>query len=122
MHQKRCKYLCILTGILPGRVDKNGNLFIYVNDLLPYKWQIVYVNGQVKRIDICEVLQDGIIAGGNIKKLAQKILAGSKDNLSDIYIQHLECGLLGYVAACNTNVIAPYLQEVGLEGWIDKIE
>jgi len=109
----------VKTGKLPKRVDENGNLFIYVNDLLPYKWHIFYVNGCAERIDIYEVLQDGIIANGEIKKLAQKILAGSKDNLSDVYIQHLECGLLGYVAACNTSVIAPYLQEVGLEGWLE---
>ena len=107
-------------GKLPKRVDKNGNLFIYVNDLLPYNWQIIYVNGWAEsRIDIYNVLQDGIIADGKVKKLAKKIMAGSGVYLSDAYIQELECGFLGYVAACNTSVIAPYLQAVGLGGWLD---
>ena len=109
----------VKTGILPGRVDKNGNLFIYVNDLLPYKWQIVYVNRRAKSIDIFEVLQNGIIANEEIKKLVDKIITDGAKDIYHGYLPDLQAGRLGYVAFYNPKGVGPYLEAVGLGEWLE---
>lgn len=106
-------------GRLPKRIDDNGLLYIYVNDLLPYKWQIVYVNGRAKRIDIYEVLQDGIIANGEIKKLVDKIITDGAKDIYHGYLPDLQAGRLGYVAVYNPKGVGPYLEAVGLGEWLE---
>jgi hypothetical protein len=109
----------VKNGRLPKRIDHNGLLYIYVNDLLPYKWQIVYVNGRVKRIDIYEVLQDGIIAGGEVKKLVDKIITDGAKDIYHGYLPDLQAGRLGYVAFDNPKGVGPYLEAVGLGEWLE---
>ena len=106
-------------GRVPKRIDDNGLLYIYVNDLLPYKWQVVYINGQVKRIDIFEVLQDGIIAGGEVKRLVDKIITDGAKDIYHGYLPDLQAGRLGYVAFYNPKGVGPYLEAAGLGEWLE---
>ena len=105
-------------GRLPKRIDHNGLLYIYVNDLLPHKGEFYKATVQSDTIDIMSILSDSIIAGGEVKGLADKILADGASNIQYGYLPDLRAGRLGYVANYNPDVIGPYLQAVGLGDWL----
>ena len=105
-------------GRLPKRIDDNGLLYIYVNDLLPHKGEFYKTTVQSDTIDIMSILSDSIIAGGEVKGLADKILADGASNIQYGYLPDLRAGRLGHVANYNPDVIGPYLQAVGLGDWL----
>lgn len=105
-------------GRLPKRIDSNGQLYIYINDLLPYKGQFYKHTIQTDNINIMCVLKDGIIANGAVKKLIEQIMQDGATGIQPGYLPDLRAGRLGYVANYNPDVIGPYLQAVGLGDWL----
>ena len=105
-------------GRLPKRIDSNGQLYIYVNDLLPHKREFYKTAVQSDTINIMSIIRDGIIASGKIKRLVDKILADGATGIQPGYLPDLRAGRLGYVANYNPDVIGPYLQAVGLGDWL----
>jgi len=105
-------------GRLPKRIDSNGQLYLYINDLLPYKGQFYKHTIQTDNINIMCILEDGIIANGVVKKLIEQIMQDGATGIQPGYLPDLRAGRLGYVANYNPDVIGPYLQAVGLGDWL----
>lgn len=105
-------------GRLPKRIDDNGLLYIYVNDLLPHKGEFYKTTVQSDTIDIMSILSDSIIANRAVKKLIERIMQYGATGIQPGYLPDLRAGRLGYVAAYNPDVIGPYLQAVGLGDWL----
>ncbi len=108
-------------GRLPKRIDDNGLLYIYVNDLLPHKGEFYKTTVQTDTIDIMSVLSDSIIAGGEVKGLADKILADGASNIQYGYLPDLRAGRLGYVAFYNPKGVGTYLEAAGLGEWMEGL-
>ena len=105
-------------GRLPKRIDSNGQLYLYINDLLPYKGQFYKHTIQTDNINIMCILEDGIIANGAVKKLIEQIMQDGATGIQPGYLPDLRAGRLGYVAAYNAQGVGPYLQNVGLGDWL----
>src|SRR5690606_32776509 len=101
-------------GRLPKRINDKGHLYIYVNDLLPYKEEFYKTTVQSDTINIMSILSDSIIANGAVKKLIEQIMQDGATGIQPGYLPDLRAGRLGYVANYNPDVIGPYLQAVGL--------
>jgi len=109
----------VKNGKLPKRVDENGNLYIYVNDLLPCKGQFYKHAIQTDTISIMSILRNSLIANGEVKRLADQIIQDGAPNIKYNYLPELRMGRLGYVAFYNIRGVEPYLKAVGLGGWIE---
>jgi hypothetical protein len=105
-------------GRLPKRIDSNGQLYLYINDLLPYKEEFYKTTVQSDTINIMSILSDSIIARGEVKKLIEQIMQDGATGIQSGYLPNLRAGRLGYVANYNPDVIGPYLQAVGLGDWL----
>ena len=108
----------VKVGRLPKRIDNNGQLYLYINDLLPYKGQIYKRTIHTYKINIMSIFKDGVIANGAVKKLIEQIMQDGATGIQSGYLPYLQAGLLGYVANYNPDVIGPYLQAVGLGDWL----
>ena len=108
----------VKVGRLPKRIDNNGQLYLYINDLLPYKEQIYKHTVHTDKINIMSIFKDGIIANGAVKKLIEQIMQDGATGIQPGYLPYLQAGLLGYVANYNPDAIGPYLQAVGLGDWL----
>jgi len=107
----------IKDGKLPKRVDENGWLYLYVNDLLPYKGHVL--DGiNAGSIDLFTVINDDVISGIEIKMLIKQIINDGMPNINPSYLPELKAGRLGYVAAYNKGT-EKYLQAVGLGKWLN---
>ena len=106
-------------GRLPKRLDNNGLLYIYVNDLLPHKGEFYKTTVQTDTIDIMSVLNNSIVAGGEVKKLVDKIITDGAKDIYHGYLPDLQAGRLGYVAFYNPKGVGPYLEAVGLGEWLE---
>lgn len=102
-------------GRLPRRIDRNGQQYILVNDLLPYKGQLVGTcSANSSRLDLPAFLADGVIAFGEVKKLMVRIYAENPD--IEKKLAPYAGGNLGYVALYAD--ISKYIIDVGLGDWI----
>lgn len=104
-------------GRLPKRIDDNGLLYIYVNDLLPHKGEFYKATVQSDTINIMSIIRDDIIAGGEVKKLVDKIITDGAKDIYHGYLPDLQAGRLGYVAFYNPKGVGTYLEAVGLGEW-----
>ena len=108
-------------GELPLRKDRNGRKFILINDLLPYKGKIVGTKHNEKRCDLATFLHDGVVAFGQVKQLAEKILDDGNPIIKKKFEAYLNMELpnVGYVCICIPDIVKPYLDEVGLGEWLE---
>ena len=111
-------------GALPFRENRNRNQFVFLDDLLSLKGEIVGTNiHNGMSVDLYTLLQDGVIAFGAVKKIALEILDDVKRGnltLDRGYVESLDRSLpnVGYVYRYNRQMIAPYLIRHGLADWI----
>ena len=86
---------------LPKRTDSNGQLYLYINDLLPYKGQIYKHTIHTDKINIMSIFKDGIIANGVVKKTHRADYARWRHRYTTGILTLFRAGLLGYVANYN---------------------
>lgn len=66
-------------------------------------------------------LHDGVVAFGQVKQLAQKILDDGNPIIKKKFEAYLNMELpnVGYVCICIPDIVKPYLDEVGLGEWLE---